>query len=255
MVQREPKPWGQAVLGGLMVALGGALFGAGRRAPASGKPSAGRVAAGRAAKGKGAAKAKGAARPAGKPSPKRRADAETPRVRTKPKVPAAAVRTRYWPPPPPKPIEVAEPDTAVQPVDARSVTLGYERFDVKPGTIVTVMLASASVLVVSIAVLFFLIGQVHRSDRQAPPLTQQQLAVIVPPGPHLQDHPLHDIAMELKRETDLLASYTWADPQHRAARIPIGRAEALVIGRPLDPLPAAATPKAGIAAPAPAGQP
>lgn len=265
MAPREPRPWGQALLGGLMLALGGAVFGAGRRAPASGKPAAGRPSAGRPSSGRVAGKGKGAAKPVGrsvgksvgKPSPERRPGAERPRVRTKPKAVAAAVRTRHWPPPPPKPIATPErdPDAAVSPVDAASVKLGYERVDVKPGTIVTVMLASASVLAVSIAILFFLIGQVHRNDRQAAPLTPQQLAVILPPGPRLQDHPLHDIAMELKRETDRLASYAWADPQHRTARIPIDRAEALVIGRPLDPLPAAAPPAAGTAAPAPAGQP
>ncbi len=252
MAPREPRPWGQALLGGLMLALSGAVFGAGRRGPAAGKPAAGRPSAGRVA-----GKGKGAAKPVGKPSPERRPGAERPQVRTKPKAAAAAVRTLHWPPPPPKPIATPgrEADAAVAPVDVASVKLGYERVDVKPGTIVTVMLASVSVLAVSIAILFFLIGQVHRNDRQAAPLTTQQLAVILPPGPRLQDHPLHDIAMELKRETDRLASYAWADPQHRTARIPIGRAEALVIGRPLDPLPAAAPPAAGTAAPAPAGQP
>ena len=72
---------------------------------------------------------------------------------------------------------------------------------------------------------------------RGPPLTQQQRAAIVPPSPRLQDHPLHDIAMLRQRESDLLERYGWTDADHRTARIPIARAEALVTGRSLDPAP------------------
>ncbi len=53
----------------------------------------------------------------------------------------------------------------------------------------------------------------------------------MPPGPHLQGHPLHDIAEERKRESDLLDHYAWIDPAHQRARIPIARALALVVGK------------------------
>ncbi len=211
MAPREPKRWAQAAVGGLLVALGGALVGVGRKT----SPAA----------------AKGEAKPPSR-SP-------VSKVRTKPEAEPPPMRTRYWPPPVPKPIEDAtDGETEAGPVDPKSVELGFERHDARPGVIVTVMLVSVSLVIGAIAGLFFLIGVVHRSDEAAAPLTPQQRAVIVPPEPRLQDHPLYDIAMLRKRDSDLLTTYAWTDPQHRTARIPIARAVALVTGRPLDPLPA-----------------
>ena len=210
MAPREQKRWGQAAVGGLLVALGAALFGVGRRA----KPAA----------------AKGDAEP-----PLRSAVSN---VRTKSDTAPPPTRTRFWPPPVPKPIvDASQDETEARPVDPQSVALGFERHDARPGAIVKIMLVSASSIVAAIAVLFYLISALHRSDERVGPLTPQQLAVIVPPEPRLQDHPLYDIAMLRQRDSDLLTNYAWADPQHRTARIPIARAEALVVGRPLDPLP------------------
>ncbi len=239
---REPKSWGQAAFGGLLVALGGALFGFGRSAKRSAETDAatisGKTAGGQRSRTRRARPAAGASK-----------------VRTKPQPKQAPPRTLYWPPPAPKPIEDAAEggDPVPKPVDRRSVELGYERVDVKAGKIVAVMLVSVTVIVGAISVLFYLIGTVHRGDAASRPMTPQQTAVIVPPGPHLQDHPLHDIAMERQRESDLLKFYAWADPQHRTARIPIARAEALVTGRSLDPQPA--DPAASPAPAAPAPQP
>jgi hypothetical protein len=232
---REPKAWRQAALGGALVALGGALVGVSRRSRQALSPSS-------------------EAKDAVDAAPPR---SKIPKVRTKSRPKLVPPRTRYWPPPPPKPIEgPAEGEPDARPVDPKSVKLGYERRDAKHGTVVKVMLSSAAVIVGAIAVLFYLIGTVHRNDQASGPLTQQQLAVIVPPGPRLQDHPLHDIDMQRQRENDRLTFYAWNDPQHRTARIPIARAEALVIGRPLDPLPAAdAAPGGSAAPPAPASRP
>ncbi len=282
MAQPEPtsktskKGWREAALGGALVALGGVLFGATRgAAKVAGEPRP---------KGAGKTPAKTPARPGAKPAdtpgankggvkptPASRPNVSRSKVRTKPNAPEVTGPTRYWPPPPPKSPDVYDdgvrpPEQAVQsshlPVDEAAVKRGYQGFDAEPGTIVKVMLSSALVIVCCIAGLFYLVGRQHRLDRQGPPLTQQQLAVIVPPGPHLQDHPLHDIAVENEREFGLLRYYAWTGPDHRVGRIPIARAQALVVGRPLDPPPSASPPPGGgpaaaptAAAPVPASNP
>ena len=221
------KSWRQAAFGGLLVALGGVLLG--------------RKRAGAASAAEPAAEPRGTSKPTG--SGKARAPGGgKPKVRTKPRPAAPPVRTRHWPPPAPKPIAAeAEPgwpehdaQAGKTPADAGA---GYERSDIKAGTVATVVLSSAAVLVVAITGLFMLVGWAQRDARQGPPLTQQQRAAIVPPSPRLQDHPLHDIAMLRQRESDLLEHYGWTDVDHRTARIPIARAEALVTGRSLDPAP------------------
>ncbi len=263
MAKPEPKSkgakkgWREAALGGALVALGGAIFGATRKSAKAPPKTAAKPGAkpsgkepGRAADGKGGAR----------PDPRSRATAARSKVRTVPNAPEVTGRTQYWPPPPPKPLDayddgIRPPEQAVQsshlPVDAAAEKRGYEGFDAKPGTIVKVMLSSVLIIVCCIAGLFALIGRQHRLDRQGPPLTRQQLAVIVPPGPHLQDHPLHDIATENEREFELLKYYAWTGPDHRAGRIPIARAQDLVVGRPLDPPPSAGPQPAGGPAAAP----
>jgi hypothetical protein len=253
------KRWREAALGGALVALGSALFGVSRgsaKGRTKGRTKPGDTSSGR-EPGQ-AGKNKGGARP----DPKSRPTVSRAKVRTKPNRPEVTARTQYWPPPPPKPLDVYDdgispPEQAIQntkvPVDEASVKRGYEAGDAKPGTIVKVMLGSACAIVCAVAVLFVLVSWRGRDARQAPPLTPQQLAVIVPPGPRLQDHPIHDIAMENKRETDLLSYYAWTGPDHRSGRIPIGRAQALVIGRPLDPLPSPAPQPAGGPAAPPTG--
>ena len=259
MPPERRKRWREAALGGALVALGGALFGASRGAGKTGaKPSAKPEAKPSGRKPAKADAAKGGA----KPDPESRPDVSRAKVRTKPNLPEATGPTRHWPPPPPKPLDVYDdgitsPEEAVQeahlPVDAGAVKRGYESGDDKPGAIVKVMLGSGLVIVCAIAGLFALIGRQHAIDAAGRPLTPQQRAVIVPPGPHLQDHPIHDIATENKREFDLLEHYAWTGPDHRSGRIPIARAAALVVGRPLDPQPSAGPPPGGEAAPAPTG--
>ncbi len=125
-------------------------------------------------------------------------------------------------------------------MNATSEKLGYEVRDTRAGTLAIIMVVSVAIIGGSITGLFSLIGHYRSVDTRSAPLTPQQLAVIVPPGPHLQGHPLHDIAEERKRESDLLDHYAWIDPAHQRARIPIARALALVVGKPLDPAPSPA---------------
>ena len=85
--------------------------------------------------------------------------------------------------------------------------------------------------------LFALLWRFHRVEAGQPPLTAQQGAAITPPGPPLQSDPFRDIGALRERETRLLTTYAWLDADRRRARIPIARAQALVVGRPLDPGP------------------
>lgn len=241
MAAPDPHAPPPLTLGGALVALGGALLGRGRSAPdASGSTSPA---------------------PPATPVAERtdwprdaRPKLGRARVRTAPAPSDAPVETRYWPPPVPEPIE--PPDDAHAPgsadrdrlaVDRRSETLGFEVKDATVARVAAIMALGVAVIALSVSGLFVLIGQTHRAGRATAPLTAQQRAVIVPPGPRLQDHPLHDIAVERRRETDLLRYYAWTDPSHRAGRIPIERALALVIGRPLDPPTAPAPPPAASA--------
>ncbi len=114
---------------------------------------------------------------------------------------------------------------------------GFEERDTRVATLVKIMVTAIIIMAVSITALFALIDRLSRADSQHPPLTRQQAATIVPPGPHLQDDPLRDIAQDRKREETLLTTYSYIDPAHTQARIPIDRAMTLVIGKPLDPPP------------------
>ena len=57
------------------------------------------------------------------------------------------------------------------------------------------------------------------------------------PGPHLQREPYRELRDQQGAEEQKLAGYAWSDPAHTRARIPIGRAMALVAGRSLEPSP------------------
>ena len=149
-------------------------------------------------------------------------------------------KPQHWPPPSTKnaqqirrQTEDNRPETPV-PVNAASEKLGYEVKDTRTGTIAIIMVVGVAIIAASITGLFSLIGHYRSVDSRSAPLTPQQLSVIVPPGPHLQGHPLHDIDEQRMRESDLLAHYAWTDPTHQRARIPIDRALALVVGKPLD---------------------
>ena len=113
----------------------------------------------------------------------------------------------------------------------------YEAEDADAGVLAKVMAVAALVIGLAICGLFGLLWRFHSADQAQPALTAQQSAVITPPGPPLQSDPFRDIGALRARETQLLSTYAWLDADRRHARIPIARAEALVVGRPLDPAP------------------
>ena len=221
------KSWRQAALGGVLMALGGALFRLGRKpVPQKTRPASPPFSKERARASVG--KAGGAGKAGGKGRQ---------RENTKPE---------HWPPPsakdakrPRQRTDDGRPEHPVA-VNTTSEKLGYEVKDTRAGTLAIIMVVSVAIIGGSITGLFSLIGHYRSVDARSAPLTPQQLAVIVPPGPHLQGHPLHDIAEERKREADLLDRYAWIDPGHQRARIPIERALSLVVGKPLDPAPSPA---------------
>ncbi len=126
---------------------------------------------------------------------------------------------------------------ADHPVDPASIDQGYEVADASGRALAWVMLIGVSVIAASIGGLFVLIAHYHREDASYSPLTAEQRAAITPPGPHLQGDPLRDLAAERQREAALLQGFAYLDPDHKRARIPIDRAIALVIGKPLDSTP------------------
>ncbi len=216
------KPWRQAVIGGVLVALGGALFGLGRKSDTAKKtppPSPGSGQRGKTGQGV-------------KAGPRRRRRENAKPQQQPGHAAKGAQRPRHS-------TEDGRPEHPVA-VHAGSEKLGYEVKDTRVGILAIVMVVSVAIIAGSIIGLFSLIGHYRSVDARSGPLTPEQLSVIVPPGPHLQDHPLHDIAEERKRESDLLGQYAWTDPAHGRARIPIDRALALVVGKPLDPAPSPA---------------
>ena len=129
-------------------------------------------------------------------------------------------------------------ETATAGPDAGSLAAGYETHDMDAAGLARIIAGFAVTVAAAIGLMFWMIGFfVDRDLASRPPLTAQEQARIEPPGPQLQVHPFKDIATLRVREDRLLGSYAWLAPDHKQARIPIDRAMALVIGRPLDPDP------------------
>lgn len=124
------------------------------------------------------------------------------------------------------------------PASPQATSLGYETEDISASMVGRILAGFAATVIVSITVLFVMIHFFHRADNtDQPTLTAQQSADIVPPGPQLQSDPYRDLRNQHGAEEQKLAGYAWADPAHTRARIPIGRAMALVAGRSLEPSP------------------
>ncbi len=125
----------------------------------------------------------------------------------------------------------AGPDRA--PTEAASP--GYERSDISARGTAMVMAVFATTVALLIAGIFGVIALFHNWDQVARlPLTQEQTTSIPAPPPRLQAHPYADLAAVQAHADALLGSYAWLGPDHARARIPIDRAMAAVVGRPLD---------------------
>lgn len=139
-----------------------------------------------------------------------------------------------------------------RPIDAPSATAlthGYETVDTNVRALVIIMAVSIALIIGGLAAVFTMYAAFSRHDRaSAETMTAEQKAPIMPPEPHLQADPYRDLGAAVMEQTQALTTYGWADADHKQAHIPIDRAMALVVGKPLDfqpmakVLPAGATP-------------
>ncbi len=121
------------------------------------------------------------------------------------------------------------------PASPQSVTDGYEVVDANPISIIKwagLLLGFAvTMIVLMILMLNFFDATTERDDRR---LTPEQTATIAVPLPHLQAQPYLDLHAERAHEDGLISGYAWIGARHAAARLPIGRAMTLSVGRSLD---------------------
>ncbi len=130
-----------------------------------------------------------------------------------------------------------------QPPSRRARREGFEPKDISARGASLVILGWLCLVLVVVAGLATLRGIYARTDRaDAPPVTAQTGATVVPPGPRMQADPPRDLDSLRAYEAQVLGSYATLpdDPTH--ARIPITDAMQRVIGRSLDPATPAAKP-------------
>ena len=136
---------------------------------------------------------------------------------------------------------VSDPSGRGQPAEPPSRAArkaGHETGDMNALTMARLavgLLAVASIIIGSMVLVERLLRRVAVNHR--PVLTAEQVVPIVPPAPNLQADAPADLTGLRARANALLDHYGWADPGHQRARIPIDRAMALMVGRPLDTAP------------------
>jgi len=108
---------------------------------------------------------------------------------------------------------------------------GHETTDasIRPIVLTGVALAivAAVVLAISIGLFRFFV------DRPAPepPNPMASANDILPPEPHIEDHPASELQQLRQHEDYVLSTYGWADKNTGAVRIPIERAMELQLQR------------------------
>ncbi|MCJ2021697.1 MULTISPECIES: hypothetical protein [unclassified Methylobacterium] len=113
---------------------------------------------------------------------------------------------------------------------------GHETRDVNVRNTALVMAGLALTALAVIGTMIWLMSTFAASQRRAlPALTPQQTARLAPPPPNLQANPYADIDRERAASEARLAGYGYRDEAHTRARIPIGRAMELTVGRSLEP--------------------
>jgi hypothetical protein len=141
-----------------------------------------------------------------------------------------------------KPVEVLATGRGrpIDPPSTAALSHGYETVDTNVRALVIIIVVSVALIVGGLAGVFTMFAAFVRHDRaRAQTMTAEQKADIIPPEPHLQADPYRDLNAALMGQTQVLTTYGWADADHKQARIPIDRAMALVVGKPLDDRPSA----------------
>ena len=127
---------------------------------------------------------------------------------------------------------------AATPASPKARKAGHETRDLKGNVLAKLLLLLGSVAACMVFAMIGLRIWVTHNERAAEPaFTRLQTAIITPPEPHLQRDPLREIANLHARENGLLDNYAYVEATRTRARIPIDRAMALTIGRPLAPPP------------------
>lgn len=121
---------------------------------------------------------------------------------------------------------------------AESLESGYEQKDMSARSVSYILVAIGVAMMVVIGASFFMVWRFNVARRHAfPDLTSEQTAKTTPPAPHLQIHPYEDLTQLRAREDRALHHWGWTSADHSTAEIPIERAMALMVGKPLDPGP------------------
>ena len=124
------------------------------------------------------------------------------------------------------------------PPSETAVARGHETRDMSGGLMMWLVVGLAVSVSGMIGLMLLLVGSFRQERVDHPPrATAEQVAALHPPGPNLQSDPVGDLARLHAREQDLLQGYAWIDSGHVRARIPIGQAMTLMVGRTLDPVP------------------
>ncbi len=120
-------------------------------------------------------------------------------------------------------------------VNPESLQDGYEVLDANAVSIIkwAGLLLGFALTMITLMILMVNFLDVTR-DRDERRLTPEQTAAIAVPLPHLQAQPYLDLHAERAHEDGLISGYAWIGARHAAARIPIGRAMTLSVGRSLD---------------------
>ena len=111
---------------------------------------------------------------------------------------------------------------------------GHETRDMSGRVMALLCLLLGATVACVIGLMLLLLAYLqHQRAVDQRPLTAEQTAPLVPPKPNLQANPAPDLARLRAGEAALLGSYAWIDDGRTRARIPIDRAMALTVGRPL----------------------
>ncbi|XYD08674.1 hypothetical protein R1A27_27595 [Methylobacterium sp. NMS12] len=118
---------------------------------------------------------------------------------------------------------------------------GHEVSDVDVRNTVMVMAGLALTVLAVIGTMVWMMSTFAASQRRAlPALTPQQTTRLAPPPPNLQADPFADLDRERAETAARLSGYGYRDEARTRARIPIGRAMDLTVGRSLEPVEPAA---------------
>lgn len=112
---------------------------------------------------------------------------------------------------------------------------GHETRDVDVRNTALVMAGLALAVLTVVGTMIWMMSTFAAGQRQAlPALTPQQTTRLVPPPPNLQADPYADLDRQRAATEAHLDGYGYRDEARTRARIPIGRAMDLIVGRPLD---------------------